>query len=35
VCAGGKRWGGIIWVEPKDVESAARALGATSAVQKV
>ena len=35
VCAGGKRYGGIVWVAPKDVESAARALGATSAVQKI
>ena len=35
-CAGGKRYGGILWVAPKDVESAARALGATSAaVHKV
>ena len=35
VCAGGKRYGGIVWVAPGDVESAARALGATSAVHKV
>ena len=34
-CAGGKRYGGLIWVAPKDVESAARALGATSAAHKV
>jgi len=34
-CAGGKRYGGLIWVAPKDVESAARALGATSAAVKV
>jgi hypothetical protein len=30
VCAGGKRYGGIIWVAAGDVESASRALGATS-----
>ena len=30
VCAGGKRYGGVIWVAPGDVESASRALGATS-----
>ena len=30
VCAGGKRYGGIIWVAPADVEAASRALGATS-----
>ena len=35
VCAGGKRYGGIVWVASSDVESAARALGATSAVHKV
>lgn len=35
VCAGGKRYGGIVWVAPGDVESASRALGATSAAVKV
>jgi hypothetical protein len=30
VCAGGKRYGGLIWVAAGDVEGAARALGATS-----
>jgi hypothetical protein len=35
VCAGGKRYGGIIWVAPAEVESASRALGATSAAIKV
>ena len=30
VCAGGKRFGGVIWVAASDVEAAARALGATS-----
>ena len=30
VCAGGKRYGGIIWVAAGDVEAASRALGATS-----
>ncbi len=29
-CAGGKRYGGILWVAPQDVEAAARALGATA-----
>jgi hypothetical protein len=33
--AGGKRFGGVIWVAPADVEAAARALGATAAVHKV
>ena len=35
VCAGGKRYGGIIWVASGDVESASRALGATAATLKV
>ena len=30
VCAGGKRFGAILWVAPADVEAAARALGATT-----
>ena len=34
-CAGGKRWGGILWVAPDDVETAARALGATTAAHKL
>ena len=33
--AGGKRFGGVIWVAPADVEAASRALGATAAVHKV
>jgi hypothetical protein len=35
VCAGGKRYGGIVWVAPADVENASRALGATTAAVKV
>ena len=31
VCAGGKRYGGIVWVAQAQVEAAARALGATAA----
>ena len=35
VCGGGKRYGGIVWVAASDIESASRALGATTmAVQK-
>ena len=30
VCAGGNRYGGLIWVARGDVEAAARALGATT-----
>ena len=30
VCAGGNRYGGIVWVSQQDVELASRALGATS-----
>jgi len=35
VCAGGNRYGSLIWVEPAKVEAAARALGATVAAHHV
>jgi len=35
VCAGGNRFGAIIWVSPADVENATRALGATTAAHHV
>src|SRR5262245_11005423 len=35
ICAGGKRYGGILWVANADVEKASRALGATTAAVKV
>jgi hypothetical protein len=31
VCSGGNRFGGMIWVDPADVEAATRAVGATTA----
>jgi len=34
-CAGGNRYGGVIWVAPGDVESAGRALGASVAAHHV
>jgi len=35
VCAGGNRFGGLIWVNASDIESATRALGASTAAHHV